>query len=833
MGYSWSDLEEIFQNALKVPASEREVYVKNQANNNQRLEQTVLMMLRDAENADQYFDKLQEGIADGFEEKKEDIYQSGDEVDKYKIIEPLGRGGMGQVYLAERNDQQFEQKVAVKCFSADEVKENFFENFRNEQQFLANLNHPAIAHILDGGVTDKGIHYIIMEYVDGLPIDEYLKSTELNQYEKLQLFLKICDAINYAHNRLILHLDIKPSNILVNKEGQAKLLDFGIAQKVGNKLQKQVQKATPFYAAPEQIKTGNITIATDIFQLGVLLHLILSYENPIVPNETNPYDRALRLSESINKELISIIKVCLSESTECRYVSVSALVQDVRNYMNKIPVSVHNKKWTYRAEKFIERNKIKIALSSLLVISLLSGVIFSSYQAKIAKANEQKAIKTSEFLLDIFKNADPVQTEGGLTVKDILDNSTNSIELKFKDQEFKLELYDRLTNIYTNVYLWNDSRRLAEKVLKDYGGIDNLSKLNIMSTLAGNYRELSEYQKADSVFRILLTRIDDPKENLPLDFRIENILALGKSKQIQGKYDTALYFIDKANSLINKNILDKDKADIFNHYASVYKDLSKLDSAYHYQKKAIQILEANNTPENQTALAVYYNNQGNLFRDMSLYDSAINSFEHSLSLKRQIASKANLDIAITLSNLGGTYYKKKNYDSASVILNRAIDIFSTQLKPDNNFIVSTRYSLANIYYSQKEFKKALPEYKSILSADTANFGAEHPYVADDYVSISNCYRELNELDEAYEFLKKAEKIVEAKFDESHQKTSNLYNKFGMLYEAQKNYTMAQMYFQESYNLANKYLGEDHRYTQLYKKDVDRITEIMKGKIESL
>ncbi|WKV13542.1 protein kinase domain-containing protein [Marivirga harenae] len=833
MGYSWSELEDIFQNALKMPASEREIYVKNHANDNQRLEQTVLMMLRDAENADQYFDKLQKGIADGLEEKQEDIYQAGDKIDKYKIIEPIGRGGMGQVFLAERNDRQFEQKVAIKCFSADEVKDNFFENFRNEQQFLANLNHAAIAHILDGGVTDEGIHYIIMEYVDGLPVNEYLKSSSLNTGERLQLFIKICDAINYAHNRLILHLDIKPSNILINEEGHVKLLDFGIAQKIGNRLQKQVQKATPFYAAPEQLKLGDITIATDIFQLGILLHIIISAENPLKPSEDNPYDRKVKLSQSIDQELLAIINVCLSESSECRYVSVSALIEDVKNYLNKFPVKVYSKKWSYRAKKFTDRNKIKITLSALLVISLLSGLIISSYQSKIAQENEQKALKTSEFLLDIFRNADPVQTEGGLTVKDILDNSSKSVELKFDDKEFKLDLYDRLINIYTNVYLWNDSKKLAEKVLRDYKDINTKSKLNIMSTLAGNYRELSEYQKADSVFGLLLSKIQDPKENLPLDFKIENILALAKSQQIQGKYDSALHFIHQANSLINDDMFDKDKADIFNHYASVYKDLSKLDTAAFYQKNAIRILEAHHTPEHQTALAVYYNNQGNLFKDMSLYDSAIASFEHSLSLKRKIASKANLDIAITYSNLGGVHYKKKNYDSASSYLNRAIEIFSTQLEPSNNFIISTRYSLANIYYNQRNFQKALFEYQEVLAADTANFGLDHPYIADDYISLSNCYIGLKQMDKAFGLLKKAEGIIEAKFDKSHQKTSYLYNKFGQFYEEQKNYAMAQMYFQESYTLVEQYLGEDHRYTKLYKKDVERITKLMIGKIENL
>ncbi|MGM0579529.1 MAG: protein kinase domain-containing protein [Bacteroidota bacterium] len=835
MGYSWSELEEIFQNALKMPASEREIYVKNQANDNQRLEQTVLMMLRDAENADQYFDKLQEGIADGLEEKKEDIYQSGDEIDKYKIIEPLGRGGMGQVYLAERNDQQFEQKVAIKCFSPDEVKEGVFENFRNEQQFLANLNHSGIAHILDGGITDKGIHYIIMEYVDGLPIDEYLKKNQFNTQEKLQLFLKICDAINYAHNRLILHLDIKPSNILVNEEGQVKLLDFGIAQKMGEPIQQKHLIVSPFYAAPEQLKQKQVSVATDIYQLGILLHLILSGKFPFdKDNFPTDLNRELLLAkDQINAELLSIIQGCLNEAPEDRYVSISSLIHDIVNLLNSRPVTVHSHNWSYFAGKFIRRNRIKISLSVLLILSMTFGILFTYHQAEKAKENELKAVRTNEFLLDIFKNADPNKTKGNLTVKEILDNSVNSIESKFDDKEFKLSLYDRLINIYTNVYLWEDSRGLSEDVLSRYDELDNRSKLNIMSTLAGNYRELSEYQKADSVFALILKRIESSEGALPLDFKIENILAFAKSQQIQGNYDTALQIIKKAESLTSAKVLDKDRADIFNHFASVYKDLSKYDTASYYQSKAINILKSKESPEHQQALSIYYNNQGNLYRDRAFYDSAIVSFEKSISLKRKIDSKANLDIAITLSNLGGTYYKMENYDSAIVILNRALDIFASQLKPDNNFIVSTRYSLANIYYNQKKFEKALSEYREILSADTVNFGTQHPYVADDYISISNCYRELKQTDKAYDYLKKAEQIIEAKFDESHQKTSYLYNKFGMLFEEQKNYTMAQMYYQESYDLANKYLGEEHRYTQLYKEDLERISQIMKGEVNKM
>jgi serine/threonine-protein kinase len=835
MGYSWSELEEIFQSALKVPSSEREEFVINQVKHDEALKRTILMMLRDVEDADQYFDKLQEGIAGGLEEKKEDIYQPEDVVGKYKIIKPLGSGGMGQVFLAKRNDKQFEQEVAVKCFSPSEVKNNFFENFRNEQQFLANLNHGAIAHILDGGITDDRIHYIIMEYVDGLPIDEYLKKHQLTTQEKLQLFLKIGAAINYAHNRLILHLDIKPSNIYINKEGNVKLLDFGIAQKMGEPLKQKHFLASPYYAAPEQLKQEPVSVSTDLFQMGILLHLILSNELPFAKGEfpTSSNRKLVFTKTKIKEELLSIIQKCLKEVPEDRYVSVSALVQDVESFLVSRPVKVHSQNWSYLAGKFIKRNKVRISLSILLILSMAVGIIFSTYQANKAEENELRAVRTNEFLLDIFKSADPNLTDGNLTVKEILDNSVNSIEEKFEDKAFKLSLYDRLISIYTNVYLWNDSKKLAEDVLSRYHDVEHLSQLKIMSTLGGNYRELSEYQKADSLFTIILKEIENGNKQLSLEFKIENILAFAKSQQIQGNYDSALQIIDKAKALVNESITDKDQADIYDHYASVFRDLSKYDSALVYQSKAIEILLPIKSPEHQIAVALYYNNLGNLLKNMSHYDSAISSFETSISLKRKINSKANLDLAITLSNLGGVYYKKKNYDSASVIFNRAIDIFSTQLKPDNNFIVSTRYSLANVYYNQLKFDKALSEYKEILMADTANFGRNHPYVADDYISMANCYRERNETDKAYDFLKKAERIIEEKFDESHQKTSYLHNKFGMLFEKQENYTMAQIYYQESFTLANKYLGEEHRYTQLYKEDVERISSIMKAGIDKM
>jgi len=834
MGYSWSELETIFQTALKLPEKDRIEYVKNQAEGNSKLEQTVLSMLKESENANHYFDKLQVDIAQGFEERKEDIFNIGDTIDKYVIKEKLGEGGMSQVYLAERNDQQYDQLVAIKCFSISNEKHDLFKNFQKERQFLAKLNHPNIAHILDGGVTDHDIHYIIMEYVDGMPLVDYINHNNFDLKSKLKIFKKICNAINYAHNHLILHLDIKPSNVYVNKEGSIKLLDFGIAQKIGEPLADRYFLASPLYASPEQIKNKTISVASDIYQLGILLHQILSGKLPFKSRENSlKSNKELILSQdSIDKELLSIIKNCLKENPDERYLSVSSLIQDIDFFLDNKAIAVHSKSVFYQGKKFFIRNKIKMSLAILLLISMTMGIIFTSHQAEIAKKNELKAKKTSEFLLDIFNNANPNLTKGSLTVKEILDNSTKSIENKFDEREFKLTLYAQLIDIYTNVYLWEDSKKLAEKVLTDYTDLYNYSSLIIMSNLASNYRELSEYKKADSVF----SKVVSSFEIIPVtpEFKVENYLAYGKLKQIESNYDSALQLLHKADSITKmRKTRPKEAADIFNHYASVYKDLSKYDTALSFQKKAINTISDIDGPEYQNSLSIYYNNQGNIYEKLSLYDSAILAFENSIQRKRQIQSKPNLDLAITYSNLGGAYYKKEAYDSASKYLNTAITIFSIELEPDNNFIISSRYSLANIYYSQQQFKKAFEEYKLILQADTNNFGSEHPYVADDYISLANCQREMGELNKALKNLKRAEVIINNKFDKSHQKTSYLNNKFGMLYEAMENYTLAQLYYQQSYDLAFQYLGSDHRYTKLYKEDVERVSKIMKASIKNM
>lgn len=713
MGYSWSELEDIFQNALKMPASERENYVENKAKDDERLKQTVLMMLRDAENADQYFNKLQEGIADGLEEKKEDIYQPGDTIDKYKIIKPLGRGGMGQVYLAERNDQQFEQKVAIKCFSPEEVKLNFFENFRNEQQFLANLNHAGIAHILDGGINDDGIHYIIMEYVDGFPIDDFLKNHQLNVQEKLQLFLRICDAISYAHNRLILHLDIKPSNILVDKDGQVKLLDFGIAQKIGTKLQKNTHKATPFYASPEQIKMGNITTATDIFQLGVLFHIILTNKNPINPKENNPYDRDVLISDSIDAEISSILKKCLNKEADNRYTSVNELTADIKRYMQNIPLSILKHNNSYVFSKYLKRNKVTIMLIGLALVSLISGIIFSTYQAKKAQESERNALKQKEraeyissFLIDFFESPNPRDNSklgADFTVDEFLDLGREKVESELSERpKMKYELLAVITNMYNNLGRQEKTAYIDQELIPKYQkflGDTSVQFFDAQIRLARFYSETGELAKADSMFKKI-----EINEEMPFYARGNALTEHALYYQnIRGDFKTADSLVQLSIGLFleNNDTLRKEFADALSVAGTIQNRFSKFEKAGNYYERELDIKEkiSVNDPVDialtKSNLATIYLQTGRAKKALDIQLEALKVLEGKLG-------ESHIHTLHTYNNLTHIYLDNYKYDSANYYSQKALRLYNETVA-DKSY--ETAYvSLNSILFDIKEEK---------------------------------------------------------------------------------------------------------------------------------
>ncbi|HEY3836878.1 MAG TPA: protein kinase [Bryobacteraceae bacterium] len=336
----------------------------------------------------------------------------GIKIGPYVLESELGRGGMGVVYRAVRADGTFEKRVAIKILRNDRTIDLFLYRFQRERQILAQLDHPHIASILDAGATADGEPYFVMEYVDGVPITAYCRSNDLAIHQKLDLFLQICDAVQYAHRNLTVHRDLKPGNILVTEGGAIKLLDFGIAKLLDSDSLRRDDTAitaailTPEYTSPEQIRRETVTTSTDIFQLGILLYEMLTGQHPFRGKDRLPHEvmRAIceddppapgtiaqRDARQIRGELDAIVLTSLRKQPEWRYPSVEQMAEDITRYRQGWPVVARGNSLSYRLRKFVRRQWLPLAAAVALVLLLLAGIFSTLRQARIAEDARQAA----------------------------------------------------------------------------------------------------------------------------------------------------------------------------------------------------------------------------------------------------------------------------------------------------------------------------------------------------------------------------------------------------------------------------------------------------------
>jgi len=365
-------------------------------------------------------------------------------VGPYKIIRRIGHGGMGTVYLAARADDQYNKRVAIKLVRRGMDTEFIVSRFRHERQILASLDHPNIAKLFDGGTTEDGLPYFVMEYIEGLTIDQYCDANRLPTVERLKLFRAICSAVHYAHQNLVVHRDIKPSNILVTSDGVPKLLDFGIAKLLNPELYAQtivptaiqLRLMTPDYASPEQVRGQSITTASDTYSLGVLLYELLTGHRPYrlmssLPQEieriiceqepdkpstainrtvdTVSADGTSRVSlspeivsqtregqpEKLRRKLAgdldNIILMAMRKEPRRRYASVEQFSDDIRRHLEGLPVLARKDAFTYRAGKFIQRNKVALVVSLMIAVLIASSIIAIINQSSKAAREGDKA----------------------------------------------------------------------------------------------------------------------------------------------------------------------------------------------------------------------------------------------------------------------------------------------------------------------------------------------------------------------------------------------------------------------------------------------------------
>ena len=337
----------------------------------------------------------------------------GRPIGRYRVVRELGRGGMGAVYLAERADGQYEQRVALKLIKRGMDTDQVLSRFRVERQILASLDHPNIARLLDGGSTEQGVPFFAMEYIEGEPIDAYSDRKELSVEDRLRLFLQVCGAVSYAHQHLVIHRDIKPLNILVTPDGIPKLLDFGIAKVLHDGADETstvtgMRLLTPEYASPEQVDGLHATTVSDVYSLGVVLYELLTGRSPYRPRSRTPLDvvEAVRttdperpsaagatekLRRRLRGDLDTILLTALRKEPARRYQSVEQLAADLRRHLDGLPVRARSDTFGYRAGKFVRRNRVAVAAGTLVVLAMIAGTVATAYQARQARAAQARA----------------------------------------------------------------------------------------------------------------------------------------------------------------------------------------------------------------------------------------------------------------------------------------------------------------------------------------------------------------------------------------------------------------------------------------------------------
>ncbi len=426
----------------------------------------------------------------------------GQKIGIYQIVEEIGFGGTGAVFLAERIDGKFEQRVAIKVLRREFATPNIRQFFIQEREIQAALVHPNTATLLDAGTTPDGAPYLVMEYVDGLRIDKFCSENDLDLNGRLRLFNKVCEAVSFAHRNLVIHRDIKPSNILVTENGEAKLLDFGFSKLIATEGDNanaitHIGALTPAYASPEQIKGEPVTTSTDIYSLGVVLFKMLTQSlpydsgngtgvgilseittsDPWTPSEVikrNP--KSVIRSTQLKGDLDNIILKALRKDPEERYQTVEQFAADIKRFIEGAPILARPSTVFYRTRKFYGRNKVSVTAAALVILTLIGGISVATWQASVASANaaiamnarqeaeieaqrsrseEERAKGITKFMEKIISYANPgpyaegSRAGGDAKVIDVINELSSRIEIEFPGQlDIQAELHHKFAEVY-------------------------------------------------------------------------------------------------------------------------------------------------------------------------------------------------------------------------------------------------------------------------------------------------------------------------------------------------------------------------------------------------
>lgn len=747
----WQRIETIFNEALDRPADERAAFVRARCEDDDALYAEVMALLAADESPHSLLDA---SAIDAVDLPGDDDAAAGTLVGAYRIIRRIGSGGMGAVYLAERADGQFEQKVALKLIKRGMDSDAILARFRSERRILARLQHPGIARLLDGGVADDGRPYFTMEYVDGVPITEYCSRHALPLTQRLQLFRDVCAAVQYAHGNLVVHRDIKPGNILVTSDGVPKLLDFGIARLIDDHeegLTRSGQRVmTPAYASPEQVRGEPVTTASDIYSLGVILYELLCERHPhrestSTPAEveraitTSPVERpsksAPRWRRQLEGDLDTICLMALRKEPARRYASAVQLSNDIQRHLTGRTVSARPDTLRYRLGKFVGRNRANVALGAGVVVAAATLTAFYAHrlahERDLARLGERKAAAVSEFLTGLFASADPYQSLGkALTAREMLDTGRKRVHTELAGQPRVLA--DMLSTIglaYRNLGLYDEARSAMGEALEvrqrvldpnDRDVVLAMAELADINTSSGDYTTAEKLAR-DAVSRARKLR-DDPR---PL---AESVGYLATVLNLEGRYNEAEPFYRESIQAWQsvEGPRSPQASIIMNNLALMYHEESRYVDARTLFEQALSIQETAFGKRHPEMASTRYN-YAQLLADDGQLEAARALWDDVLATDRALYPEGHPNIAYTLSAYGRLLVRTGDFEKAERLQREALDIRRKYLGETHPDVAYSLGSLGSVVYERGRYNEADTLLRESLAMHR-KLHPEHPVV---------------------------------------------------------------------------------------------------------
>ena len=787
---------------------------------------------------------------------------------KYRLLELLGTGGMGEVYKAQQL-KPIKREVALKIIKLGMDTNQVMSRFDRERQALAVMDHPNIAQVYDAGSTPEGRPYFVMELVRGVPLNVYCDTHKLSTKERIDLFITICQAVQHAHQKGVIHRDLKPSNVIVGVKQDRpvpKIIDFGVAKATGHKLtdktlftEKGQLIGTPEYMSPEQAEMSGLDIDTraDVYSLGVMLYELLVGVLPFESNalrqagileiqrtirEVDPPRASTRISSlgdtgsriaemrktdlsslrrTIRGDLDWIVFKAMEKDRVRRYTGASEMAADLRRYLNNEPVTANPPSALYKARKYVGRHRFGVAAASIIMLAMLAGIIGTSLgliQAKkaqrLAGQEAETAEQVSGFLIDLFEISDPNESKGNtITVREILDKGAEDIRRELKDQPItRARLMDTMGQVYMNLGLYTKAESLLDESLtlrRTSLGENSVDAAKSLDSLSVLYLEKGEYEQSESNSRKALEICEErlgPRHLLTADI-LNN---LGNVCRKKANYEEAESIFKRALS-IREELLGEEHQDVascLNNLAIIAYQSGRLEEAEPLFERSIKIYEKK-WGEDHPQVVKAVNNLGLLYYRTDRLEKAEARFRRCLTVNEKAYGSDHPNITNNLHNLGLVYNARNQYARAEEVFKRIIGILETAHGPSHPDLSAALDNLAITYCLQGRYQEGIPYFEQALENNEKIFGSDHPDLAYNLNNLAATYGRMEQPEKAVDYFKRSLAIREKSLDPDHYLIASSCSNLAIAFLNLEVPEEAEQYVNRASDIYQKIYGQEH------------------------